>query len=125
MNATQHVVVVRPLRKHGQMFADRHSRHARADRLEFATNLGGSIGLQVPRIEMRAAALQQNDDRLLGSIAAGRFVSRCCTSRQHRRQSKRTHRNAATKEEPAVQPFSTVAQRRHAHRSESLKHQPS
>lgn len=76
MHAAEDVEPVGPRRQSGQVFADAIPRQRRRDGIELAPVLARRGGLHVPCVELRAAPLQQDDDRPLG---------RCCLVGRQRR----------------------------------------
>ena len=60
--------------RHRQMLAQSHSRCGGFNRLKLASNLGRSLGLHVPGVDMRGTAGQHDHDRCLGRPRGpGRF----------------------------------------------------
>ena len=58
----QQTKLVHPLRQQRQVLAELNPGHSRIDRLEFAPDLQGCLGLHVPEVDMAGSAKQEDED---------------------------------------------------------------
>src|SRR5687768_12885341 len=108
IDAAQHVVLVGPPRKEGQMLRDGEPRHTGRNWLKLTAYLRGSVGLQIPCVEMRTTPLEQNHNRL-SSRSESLLVICPGDAKPKRWKSKGRQRHTAASQEPTTVPSPQAA----------------